>query len=77
MSVVEAAASGNRLELLLALRTRLAWSINDPACPARDLAALTRRIMDVAKEIAEIQERIQQEIDEQDKKRKLWVVDSV
>lgn len=77
MSVVEAAASGNRLELLLALRSRLAYAINDPLCPARDLAALTRRVMDVAKEIAEIEERIAQEAEEQDKKRKLWVVDSV
>lgn len=57
MNVADAAASGDRLKLLVAMRERIAETVSDPDCPPRDLAALTRRLQDIAKEIAEIQER--------------------
>lgn len=50
-SVAEAAQSGDRLMLLIAMRDRIAKTISDPDCPPRDLAALTRRLQDIAKEI--------------------------
>lgn len=50
-TVAEAAESGSRLDLLVAMRTRIAKAVSDPECPPRDLAALTRRLGDVSKEI--------------------------
>lgn len=53
-SVADAAESGDRLLLLLAMRDRVATAISDPKCPPRDLAALTRRLQDIAKEIDQL-----------------------
>lgn len=50
-SVADAAQSGDRRELLVAMRDRIAKTISDPDCPPRDLASLTRRLQDIAKEI--------------------------
>lgn len=50
-SVADAAQSGDRRELLIAMRDRIAKTISDPDCPPRDLASLTRRLQDIAKEI--------------------------
>jgi NTP pyrophosphatase (non-canonical NTP hydrolase) len=61
VNVVEAAASGDHLKLLLAMRERLSEAINDEKCHPRDLAALTRRLQEIAKEIEEITERQKRE----------------
>jgi len=53
-SVAEAAQSGDRLELLVAMRDRIAKTISDADCPPRDLASLTRRLQDIAKEIDQL-----------------------
>lgn len=50
-SVADAARSGDRRELLVAMRDRIAKTISDPDCPPRDLASLTRRLQDIAREI--------------------------
>lgn len=50
-SVSEAAEGGDRRELLVALRSRVAKDIDDAETPPRDLAALTRRLQEIAKEI--------------------------
>lgn len=50
-SVADAASSGDRYELLVAMRDRIAKTISDPDCPPRDLASLTRRLQDIAREI--------------------------
>jgi hypothetical protein len=50
-SVTAAAADGSRRELLVAMRARIATAVQDPNTPARDLAALTRRLMEIAKDI--------------------------
>lgn len=50
MTVQEAAAEGDRLDLLYAMRRTVAATI-DEDCPARDLAALTRRLLEITKEI--------------------------
>jgi len=33
------------------MRQRIATAVQDPSCPPRDLAALTRRLQDIAAEI--------------------------
>ena len=50
-TVTKAASDGSRRELLVAMRARVATAVEDPNTPARDLAALTRRLMEIAKDI--------------------------
>jgi len=54
LSLTEAAEKGSHRELLVAMRTRIARTIQDPKCPPRDLAALSRRLQEIAREIEEI-----------------------
>lgn len=49
--VKAAADAGDRKELLVALRSRIAVSVESPETPPRDLAALSRRLLEIAKEI--------------------------
>lgn len=60
-SVAEAAASGSHRDLLVAMRERIALTVSNPACPPRDLAALTRRLQDIAKEIEALDLRAKEE----------------
>lgn len=64
MSVTKAAAEGSHLELLEAMRDRVAKTVEDVNTPARDLAALTRRLMEITKEIEAIEAALKQEADE-------------
>jgi hypothetical protein len=50
-TVTSAASDGDRLDLLLAVRSRVAKAVEDLETPARDLAALTRRLLEIAREI--------------------------
>lgn len=54
MSITEAAEHGTHLDLLVTMRKRVAESVQDPNCPPRDLAALTRRLQEIAREIEAI-----------------------
>jgi hypothetical protein len=54
LSVAQAAATGEHRALLVAMRERIAQTVSDPDCPPRDLAALTRRLQEIAKEISAI-----------------------
>ena len=63
-TVAEAAKSGDHKALLVAMRDRIALTVADPDCPPRDLAALTRRLADIAKEIKGIELSEKQEADE-------------
>lgn len=63
-TVAEAAAGGDHRELLVAMRERIAKTVSDPSCPPRDLAALTRRLQDIAKEIDAIDLRLKEEAKE-------------
>ena len=56
-SVAEAAKKGTHRELLVAMRDRVATAVNNPDCPPRDLASLTKRLADLAKEIEAIDAR--------------------
>ena len=61
MTVAQAAASGSHRALLVAMRERIAKTVSDPDCPPRDLAALTRRLQDIAKEIESIDLRAKED----------------
>lgn len=63
-TVIEAAESGDHRQLLVAMRERIARTVSDPECPPRDLAALTRRLQDIAKEIDSIDLRAKEEAKE-------------
>jgi hypothetical protein len=51
MGVVAAATSGTHQELLDALRVRLAKAMEDPIAHPRDLAALSRQLLEISKEL--------------------------
>jgi hypothetical protein len=51
MTVTAAAATGTRRDLLIAMRERVATAVEAQETPARDLAALTRRLMEISREI--------------------------
>lgn len=50
MSVTEAAESGTYRDLLVALRDRIATTIDD-GCAARDLVGLSKRLVDLTAEL--------------------------
>lgn len=56
-SVTEAASDGSTRELLVAMRARIAKAVEDPNTPARDLAALTKRLVEVVRDIEAIDAR--------------------
>jgi hypothetical protein len=53
-SLTAAADGGDERELLVALQARLAEAIADPACPPRDMAPLSRRLLEVAEQLREL-----------------------
>jgi len=61
LSVAQAAATGDHRKLLVAMRERISQTVSDPKCPPRDLAALTRRLQDIAKEIESLDLRAKEE----------------
>ena len=61
MSVTSAAKSGTTRDLLVAMRDRVATDVENPNTPSRDLAALTRRLMEIQKEIDAIDARAAEE----------------
>lgn len=61
LSITEAADAGDHRELLVAMRERVAKTVQDPNCPPRDLAALTRRLQEIAREIEAIDARAAEE----------------
>lgn len=50
-TIIEAAEDGTRRDLLVALRSRIARTVHASDTPARDLAALSRRLLEISKEI--------------------------
>ena len=59
-TVTEAASHGTTRELLVAMRTRIAAAVEDPSTPPRDLAALTKRLVEVQRDIEAIDAREQE-----------------
>lgn len=56
-TVTQAAADGTTRELLVAMRSRIAKAVEDANTPARDLAALTKRLVEVVRDIEAIDAR--------------------
>lgn len=65
-TVAEAAEGGDHRELLVAMRERIARAVSNPDCPPRDLAALTRRLQEIAREIDQLDHRAKEEAGEHD-----------
>src|SRR5690606_26004281 len=61
LTVTQAAASGTPRDLLVAMRDRVAEDVENPNTPPRDLAALTRRLIEITKEIEAIDARAAEE----------------
>lgn len=61
LTVSQAAESGELRALLVTMRDRIAKSVEDPNCPPRDLAALTRRLHEIARDIEAIDVAAEQE----------------
>lgn len=61
-TVSEAASNGTTRDLLVAMRDRIAKTVGDAKCPPRDLASLSRRLMEIAKEIEQIDAQDEQEV---------------
>lgn len=59
-TVTEAAKNGSTRELLSATRDRIAVAVEDPNTPARDLAALSKRLMETVREIEAIDARTEE-----------------
>lgn len=51
LTVADAAATGDQRALLEAMRDRIARAVTDETCPPRDLAALTKRLDDIAEKL--------------------------
>lgn len=66
LKVDVAAREGTDLELLMAMRDRVAEQVADPTCPPRDLASLTRRLEEIRKQIGAERERLSKEADDGD-----------
>ena len=64
LTVTDAASVGTRKDLLVAMRARVATAVQDPNTPARDLAALTRRLMEIAKDIEAMDAQEREEAEE-------------
>lgn len=60
-TVTQAASSGTTRDLLVAMRARIAMAVEDPNTPARDLAALTKRLVEVVRDIEAIDARNEQD----------------
>lgn len=57
LTVTQAAATGTQRDLLVAMRDRVARDVENPNTPPRDLAALTRRLIEISREIEAIDAR--------------------
>ena len=60
-SVAQAVAEGDQRDQLVAMRTRIAKAIDEPNIRGADLAALSRRLLEIAKEIEAIDARSAEE----------------
>ena len=56
-TITQAAEKGTTRELLVAMRDRIAVGVENPNTPAKDLAALSNRLMQIVREIEAIDAR--------------------
>lgn len=65
-TISQAAEDGSTRELMVAMRTRIASAVEDANTPARDLAALSKRLIEVVRDIEAIDARAEQEATKRD-----------
>lgn len=65
-TVATAAKDGDKLDLLIAMRDRIAKAVSDESCPPRDLAALTRRLDDIVEKIGVLEAAAKADAEEVD-----------
>ena len=65
-SLVKAAQDGDDIAELKAMRLRLAEAISDPGTPPRDLSSLSRRQIEIGREIRSLEALLRQEGDGDD-----------
>lgn len=64
LTILESVLAGDRLAELEATHRRIAKAVQDESTPPRDLASLTRRQLEISKEVEGL--RRQQEVAEED-----------
>lgn len=64
LSIIEAIEAGDRLAELQATHRRIGRAVQDEDTPARDLASLTRRQMEISKEIESLKRQLEEEAEE-------------
>jgi hypothetical protein len=64
LTVAQAAAEGTHRELLVALQARIAAAVQAPNCNPVALAALSRQLVLISKELSTIAARVEDEIGE-------------
>lgn len=60
-TIEEASRSGSVLDELKLTRARIARTLDDPNCPPRDLASLSKRLMEIGREVEAIEAKVRQE----------------
>lgn len=61
LTIIEAIEAGDRLAELEATHRRIGKAVQDEETPARDLASLTRRQMEISKEIESLRRQVAEE----------------
>lgn len=64
LTIIEAVEAGDRLAEMVATHRRIAKAVQDEDTPARDLASLTRRQMEISKEIEGLKRQLEEEADQ-------------
>jgi hypothetical protein len=60
-NILEAASDGGARDLLVQMRNRIARTLDEPNCPARDQASLSKRLLEIRKEIEAMDAAAEQE----------------
>lgn len=63
-TIEEAALRGDELSELRLTRVAIARKLDDPNCQARDMAALSKRLMELAREITAVEARMVEEAED-------------
>lgn len=64
LSITDAADKGTPRQLLVAMRSRIAKTVEDPNCPARDLSSLSKRLQEINRDIDALDVKVKQEGEE-------------
>lgn len=63
-TIEEASQRGDELSELRLTRVAIARKLDDPNCQARDMASLSKRLMELAREIAAVEARMAEEAED-------------